>query len=286
MPLKLNQALKRPHTSETAEIGPPPHQRQAYHLRRRRSSQRHTRPRTDGGNPALAQIVQNAARVALEGRAMSTAASRMRHGKFAGLECYAVARRQGSKRAITPSLLGLSERAAAAAPRAHRAIDCPIGCVEHLRRVNLRSDQTHRRLRGPLGMCPRPRCPRQRHGARRASDDPVHPLPRNRSGTCWRCQHGYGEECVRDRRRGSPDDADLHLVDKWRTLVARILTGNHSCARRLDGAGLGLTETGRDFRQRSLHRVGHPVDQVRRREGAGKGMAWSADRAILSAPSA
>jgi hypothetical protein len=90
------------------------------------------RPRTDGGNPALAQIVQNAARVALEGRAISAAASRMRHGKFVGLERYAVARGQGSKRAITPSLLGLSERAAAAAAHAHRAIDCPIGCVEHL----------------------------------------------------------------------------------------------------------------------------------------------------------
>jgi hypothetical protein len=39
----------------------------------------------------------------------------------------------------------------------------------------------------------------------------------------------------------------MHLVDKWRTLVARILTGNHSQAQRLDGAGLGLTETARDF---------------------------------------
>jgi hypothetical protein len=90
-----------------------------------------------------------------------------------------------------------------------------------------------------------------------------------------------GEECVRHRHRGSRADADMHLVDKRRTLVARILTGNHSHARRLDGAGLGLTETGRDFRQRSLHRVGHPVGQVRRREGAGKEMAWNADRAIL-----
>ena len=67
------------------------------------------RPRTDGGNPALAQIVQNAAWVALEGRAISAAAGRMRHDKFAGFERYAVARR-----AITPALLGLSERAAAA----------------------------------------------------------------------------------------------------------------------------------------------------------------------------
>jgi len=51
----------------------------------------------------------------------------------------------------------------------------------------------------------------------------------------------------------------MHPVDKWRTLVARILTGNHSHAQRLDEAGLGLTETGRDFRERSLHRVGRPV---------------------------
>jgi hypothetical protein len=74
----------------------------------------------------------------------------------------------------------------------------------------------------------------------------------------------------------------MHPVDKWRTLVARILTGNHSHAQRLDGAGLGPTETGRDFRERSLHRVGRPVGQVRRRDGAGKRMAWKADRAILS----
>jgi hypothetical protein len=63
---------------------------------------------TDGGNSALAQIVQNAAGVVLEGRAISAAASRMRHDKFAGLEGYAMARR-----AITPALLGLIERAAA-----------------------------------------------------------------------------------------------------------------------------------------------------------------------------
>jgi len=37
----------------------------------------------------FAQIVQNAARVALEGRATSAAASRMRHDKFAGLERHA-----------------------------------------------------------------------------------------------------------------------------------------------------------------------------------------------------
>jgi hypothetical protein len=90
------------------------------------------RPRTARRNPTLAQIVQNAARVALEGRAISAAASRMRHDKFAGFERYAVA-----LLAITPALLGLSERVAAAAARAHRVIDCPIGCVEHLHRVAL-----------------------------------------------------------------------------------------------------------------------------------------------------
>jgi hypothetical protein len=86
------------------------------------------RPRTARRNPTLAQIVQNAARVALEGRAISAAASRMRHDKFAGFERYAVA---------LLALLGLSERVAAAAARAHRVIDCPIGCVEHLHRVAL-----------------------------------------------------------------------------------------------------------------------------------------------------
>jgi hypothetical protein len=66
------------------------------------------RPRTDRGNPALSQIVQNAARVSLEGRATSPAASQIRHDKFAWLDSCAVARR-----AIMPALLALSERRAA-----------------------------------------------------------------------------------------------------------------------------------------------------------------------------
>jgi hypothetical protein len=74
--------------------------------------------------------VQNAAGVALEGRAISAAASRMRHDKFAGLERYAMARR-----AITPALLGLSERAAARRGAPIAFFDCPIGCVERLRRA-------------------------------------------------------------------------------------------------------------------------------------------------------